>query len=228
MRRPLIVYIDTLGVGAAEPIAIAARRRNVAMALICPPRAQLASRRLFARIVETRSFSLSSLRKLLEQLDRHYRIRGLYSLFGPYRHDGFLHAHVSTLAAERGLSTSPIWAFSAATNKVIGRLHLGQAGVPDIPCGLAPDETALVAIARRIGYPIVLKPVTGVGSSHIYRCDDEAAARKSWRRAMRGLPNAHYRQLQMQPHTFHTAQGAVLHFDPLKSLLVERYLSGRE
>src|SRR5262245_25613634 len=133
MRRPLIVYIDMLGVGAAEPIAIAARRRKVAMALICPPRPQLGSRRLFAKIIETRSFALSTLRQLLEQLDRRYDIRGLYSLFGPYRHEGFVHGHVATLAAERGLSTSPISAFAAATNKFIGRLHFGQAGVPDIP-----------------------------------------------------------------------------------------------
>lgn len=228
MRRPLIVYIDTLGVGAAEPIAIAARRRNVAMALICPPRPKLSSRRLFAKIIETRSFSLPSLRKLLKQLDRRYRIRGLYSLFGPYRQDGFLHGSVAALAAERGLSTSPVSAFAAATNKFIARFRFGEASLPDIPFGLATDETALLAIARRIGYPVVIKPVTGVGSSHIYRCDSDAAALKFWRRAMRQLPKAHYEQLRMQPHAFQTAQGAVLHFDPMRSMLVERYLPGRE
>ncbi len=228
MRRPLIVYIDTLGVGAAEPIAVAARRRNVATALICPPRTKLSSRRVFAKIIETRSFSLTSLRKLLERLDGRYRVRGLYSLFGPYRRDGFVHASVAALAAERGLSTSPISAFAAATNKFIARLHFAEAGLPDIPFGLATGEAALLAIARQIGYPIVMKPVTGVGSSHIYRCNNNDDARKSWRRAMRKLPGAHYAQLQMQPHTFQTAQGAVLHFDPLRSMLVERYLPGRE
>jgi biotin carboxylase len=227
-RRPLIVYIDSIGVAAAETIAETAARRGIATAAICPPGALRARDSRIARILETNDFSIANLRRLLARLDRGYRIAGLYSLFGPYRADGFLHGAVATLAAERGLSHSPPLALAAATNKFFARFCLGAAGVPDVPFGLASDETSLIAIARGIGYPVVLKPLTGVGSSLIFRCRDDAEARRLWRRAMRQLPGAHYEQLRMAPHAIATAQGAVFAFDPSRSMLVERYLPGRE
>jgi biotin carboxylase len=228
MRRPLIVYIDTIGVASAATIAAAAARRGIATALICSPGSIARRRSGIARIIETRDFRAATLRRLLARLDRRYRIRGFCSLFGPYRRDGFLHQTVATLAAERGLAYSPPEALAAATNKFLTRLSLGAAGVPDIPYGVAGDEGSLVAVARAIGYPVILKPLTGVGSSLIFRCDDEVEARKLWRRALRRLPHAYYEHLRMAPHTFTTPQGAVLHFDPSKSMLVERYLPGRE
>jgi hypothetical protein len=228
MRRPLIVYIDTIGVGTAATIAEAAARRGIATALICPPGAWRRKGRGIVRIIETSDFSPATLRGLLARLDRRYRIRGFTSLFGPYRPDGFLHQTVAMLAAERGLPHSPPQALAAATNKFLMRLSLGAAGIPDIPYGVATDEASLLAIARKIGYPVVLKPLTGVGSSLIFRCDNDARARKFWRCALEQLPNSYYDQLRMAPHTFATPQGAVLHFDPPNSMLVERYLPGRE
>jgi predicted ATP-grasp superfamily ATP-dependent carboligase len=227
-RRPLIVYIDAIGVATAETIADAAARRRLATAVVCPPGALGAQAGRIARIIETNDFSMANLRRLLARLDRDYRIRGLYSMFGPYRADGFLHGAVATLAAERGLAHSPPLALAAATNKFFARYCLGTAGVPDVPFGVASDETSLLAIARRIGYPIVLKPLTGVGSSLIFRCGDDAEARRLWRKAMQQLPGAHYEQLRMSPHAIATAQGAVFFFDPSRSMLVERYLPGRE
>ena len=228
MRPPLIVYIDTIGVGTAATIAAAAARRGVATALICPPGAWRGARGALTRVIETEDFALQTLRRLLARLDRRFSIRGLCSLFGPFRADGFLHGTVATLAAERGLVHSPPEALAAATNKFLTRLYLGIAGIPDIPYGLASDEASLVATARRIGYPVVLKPLTGVGSSLIFRCRNDDEARDNWRRALRRLPRAFYEQLRMAPHTFVTPQGAVFHFDPARSMLVERYLPGRE
>jgi biotin carboxylase len=228
MRRPLIVYIDTLGVGLAESLAVAARRRGVAVAVICPKGTKFTSRRIFARVIETRSFALETLRKLLQRFDRYYRVRGVHTLFGAYRSDGFLHASVAQLAAERGLSHSPAIALAAATNKFIARFLFASAGVPDIPYGFATDEASIVAIARKVSYPVVIKPVTGTGSSHIYRCENDSDARKYWRRAVSQLPRAHYEQLRMAPHTFQTPQGAVMYFNPTRAVLVERYLAGRE
>jgi hypothetical protein len=228
MRPPLIVYIDTIGVGTAATVAEAAARRGVATALICPPGAWRAKGGPISCVVETRNFDPATLRRLLARLERRFRIRGLSSLFGPYRPDGFLHGTVAALAAERGLAHSPPEALAAATNKFLTRLRLGAAGVPDIPYGLASNEASLLAIASRIGYPVVLKPLTGVGSSLIFRCRNDGEARKNWRLALRRLPRAFYEQLRMAPHTFATPHGAVLHFDPAHSMLVERYLPGRE
>lgn len=228
IRRPLIVYIDVFGVAMAETIAETAMPRGIATAVICPPGALPHGHGSVERVIETRDFQLPHLRRLLARLDRTYRIRGLYSLFGPFQRDGFLHEAVATLAAERGLSHSPSAALAAATNKFYGRFCLGAAGVPDVPFGIAFDQASALRIARGIGYPVVLKPLTGVGSSLIFRCRSEAETRAAWRQAMRALPRAHYAQLRMAPHTITTPQGAVLSFDPGRSMLVERYLPGRE
>ena len=162
------------------------------------------------------------------QLEHNYTIRGLYSLFGPFRDDGFLHESVAALAAERGLSHSPAAALAAATNKFDARYCLGAAGVPDVPFGLADDKASLIAVARSISYPVVLKPLTGVGSSLIFRCRNDAETRKAWHHAKRQLPRAHYAQLRMAAHTVITPQGVVFTFDPARTMLVERYLPGRE
>src|ERR1700709_709339 len=119
-------------------------------------------------------------------------------------------------------------ALAAATNKFLTRLRLAQANIPDIPFGLATDDVSVVGIARAIGYPVILKPLTGVGSSLIFRCNNDAQARASWSKAMRLMPRTYYEQLRMAPHAAYTGQGAILHFDPMKSMLVEQYLPGRE
>jgi biotin carboxylase len=227
-RRPLIVYIDSLGVGTAEAIAEAAAQRDIATALICPPGNGIAGSGLFERVIETENFRIDHLRRLIGRLDRRYAILGLHSICGPWRSDGFLHGSVAEIAAERGLSHSPPDALAAATNKFLTRLRLAQANVPDIPFGLAIDEASAVAIARAVGYPVILKPLTGVGSSLIFRCNNDAQARASWSKAMRLMPRTYYEQLRMAPHAADTGQGAILHFDPMKSMLVEKYLPGRE
>jgi biotin carboxylase len=228
MRTELIVYIDTLGVGAATAVAEGAARLGVGTALVCPHGSGPQSSSPFIRIVETRNFSLPNLRKILATLDRSYKIRGIHSSFGPFRADGFLHGHVATLAMERGLPHSPVHALAAATNKFVGRSRLAAAGVPDVPFALATDEMSASNVARHIGYPVVLKPLTGVGSSLVFRCGDDREVRTNWRRAMKALPCAHYEQVRMTPHTFEIAPGAVMYFDPSRMMLVERYLRGRE
>ena len=218
MKHPLIVYIDTSGVGLAEDIARAAKRWGVRTGVICPP-GMLPKKGPFAFVSATKDFSLEALRARLGVLDARYRIRGIASCFGAFRADGFLHESVATLAAERGLPHSPVEALAAATNKFLQRFKFGLAGLPDIPFGLAQDETSLLGIAERIGYPVILKPLTGVGSSLIYRCDSAEHARTQWRKARRALKRAVYDPLKMAAHSVATAHGAVFRFatllDPL-------------
>jgi biotin carboxylase len=228
MRRRLVVYIDTMGVGAAEVIADSAASRGIDTVLVCPRGAWPGPRDTFSRIIETADFSIGNLRRLLARLDRSHTIAGLHSLFGPFCRDGFLHAAVATLASERGLAHSPAAALAAATNKFLTRLALGTAGIPDIAYGMASDEMSLRAVAGSIGYPVVLKPLTGVGSSCIFRLDNERQVRATWRRALRALRDGFYEQLRMAPHAVATAQGAALFFDPIRTLLVETYIPGRE
>lgn len=228
MRPPLIVYIDVLGTNSVESIAEAAARHGISTALICPRASWSGNKAIVKAVLETGDFSLQNLRCLLAKLDRRFSIKGLHSSFGPFTADGFLHGIVASLAAERGLPYSSPDALASATNKFLMRSRLAAAGVPDVPHGLATDEASAIGLAERIGYPVILKPLTGVGSSLIYRCNNRLEVRRNWRRAMQQLPHAYYEQLRMAPHTFEMPIGTVLYFDPMRMMLVERYLSGRE
>ena len=227
-RPPLIVYIDALGAGLSESIAEAAAARGIATAVICPPGEMRGRRQFVWRVIRTRDFSLDNLRRLVAAIERSHSIRGFYSLFGPFRRDGFLHGHVATLAAERGLSHSPPSAPAAATTNLFPRYTIGPAEPPAAPPGPPFDEASALSVARGIGYPVVLKPLTGVGSSLIFKCRNDAELRRFWHKARRELPRAHYAQLRMAPHSIAAPCGAVFTFDPARMMLVERYLPGSE
>lgn len=227
-RHPLLVFIDSVSVANVVRIAAAAGERGIATALICPRGAWPERDERVAIVTETDDFSLPAIRRILRKLDARFEIRGVHSSFGPFRPEAFVHGVVATIAAERGLSYSPVEAMIAATNKCVARMRFAAAGVPDIRFGVASDARSLRHAARTVGYPLILKPLTGVGSSLIFKCRDENEAQRSLRRALRALPRAHYEQLRMAPHDVIGPDGETIRFDPVRSMLVEQYLDGRE
>jgi biotin carboxylase len=222
------VYVDTVSLGSADSIATVARARGVRTVLICPPPRYRHRAFPLERIIVTDDFSVEGLDRLLRRLDQSYIIRGIHSSFGPFRVDGFLHGAVATLAGHRGLAHSPVDALAAATNKYLARARLAAARVERVPFALATSERSLLDAARMIGYPIVLKPLTGVGSSLIMKCTNDSDAIVKFRRAIQTVPHAYYDQLRMAPHTVTDSCGHETRFDPAEALLVERYLHGRE
>jgi biotin carboxylase len=55
------------------------------------------------------------------------------------------------------------------------REHLAQTDIPSIPFVVATSPEDVIAFAHRIGWPIILKPLDGLGSHHIHKlfADDE-------------------------------------------------------
>lgn len=219
----MIVFIDTVSVGNVARLADAAAKRGIATALVCPRGSWPQRDPSIAVMFETDDFSLVSLRRILRRLDPRFTIRGLHSSFGPFRPEGFVHGAIAQLAAERGLSYSSADAMLAATNKYVARTRFAAATLPDIRFALASDARSLRDAAAHVGYPLILKPLTGVGSSLVFRCADEAGALAHLRRGLAALPRAHYKQLRMAPH-----EAGGMSFDPTRSMLVEEYLDGRE
>ncbi|URM88713.1 ATP-grasp domain-containing protein [Streptomyces sp. MRC013] len=62
------------------------------------------------------------------------------------------------LATALGLRTSPPAAVNACRDKYLGRLALGRAGVPQAEAIAVADLAQAGKAARRIGYPVVVKP----------------------------------------------------------------------
>ncbi|GGK75278.1 ATP-grasp domain-containing protein [Mangrovihabitans endophyticus] len=108
----------------------------------------------------------------------------------------------AAVAAELGLPFVSEKTAYAARDKHAMRSAFARRGIPQPRFGLARTLAEARGVARRVGYPLVLKPVIGGGSMYVRRVDDDAELaehfetirRKSWasfdydplcRRAMR-------------------------------------------
>ncbi|MFE5792295.1 ATP-grasp domain-containing protein [Streptomyces sp. NPDC056503] len=98
-------------------------------------------------------------------------------------------------------------------DKLLMRRRLAEAGLPDLAA--APVESAgdLTDFGRTHGYPLILKPVDGVGSRGVTRIDSEEEVAGAWSRA-EGLRG----RTDLQQAAFH----------PVDRYMVERYAEGPE
>lgn len=81
-------------------------------------------------------------------------------------------ATAAATARRLGLPGPSADAVSACRNKATQRRRLRDAGVPVPRFAVVRDVDAAVAEARRIGFPVVLKPVQGSGSLGVRKCAD--------------------------------------------------------
>ncbi|HWP35144.1 MAG TPA: ATP-grasp domain-containing protein [Thermodesulfobacteriota bacterium] len=126
-------------------------------------------------------------------------------------------AVVAAAVAQRlGLPANPVAAARAARNKAESRERLAQAGLP-VPrfarFGLDEEPGAVArAVARRIGFPCVVKPLVLSASRGVIRADDEASLAAAVRRVGAILRD---------PEVAACGEGA-------REILVEAFVPGRE
>ncbi|HJL04812.1 MAG TPA: ATP-grasp domain-containing protein [Polyangiaceae bacterium LLY-WYZ-15_(1-7)] len=226
-RPPALVHVDSVSTEMALASVEPARARGMEVILLCPIGAAPTDRSGLAAVVELPSMALPALRAALGELDRRWAVRALACPYGPFHEVGFLAGDVATLRAERGLAGPSRDALRRATNKLLAREALDAAGVPDVPFALVEAPADLERVARQVGFPCILKPITGVGASLVYRCDDAEQARAAFREACERLPRAHHAPVRMAPHEVREG-GVARRFDPRRSMLAEAYLPGRE
>lgn len=183
---------------------------------------------LFERIEMTTSFALPHLRTLVQSIASEADVKGLSGMLGFFTVDGLIGAHIATLAQELGVPTQNADALYRANNKYLMRDALRHAGVPTVDFGMAYDEQTAVEHARRIGFPVILKPVTGAASHLILKCDDEQQVIERFRMALEKLPTSANASIYEGAHSYPDRAGVEQHFEPVKGMLVEGYLTGRE
>jgi biotin carboxylase len=95
------------------------------------------------------------------------------------------------IAVRRSLGDSATWIDSTDKSR---RFDVARrARVPIAEGDVADSEDAAVAIARSLGYPVILRPSIGSGGRGTARCDSDASVRAAMRVAPRtdaGLPGA--------------------------------------
>lgn len=90
--------------------------------------------------------------------------------------------HVATVAESMQLLFTPIDAIRLCRDKAAVRRKLDEHGLPNIGHAEVVSLDDALAAARRIGYPVMLKPRSGAASLLVYKCVDEPALRQAWQR----------------------------------------------
>lgn len=211
----------------AVGLSVQAARLDIDTVLVCPP-GHAPEAHGFARVVETDDFSPTALQRVLVELERGWDVVGITTSFGAFRPEAFVQESVAVLAEARHLPHTSPQALSRVTNKYLARDALHAAGLPVGRFGLAYDEPSARECARRVGVPLILKPLTGVGSSLILKCTTEQEVVDRFREGIELLAVGHYPQLRMAAHAARRADGEQMAFDPARSLLAEEYFDGRE
>ncbi|POX58825.1 carboxylase [Streptomyces sp. Ru62] len=113
------------------------------------------------------------------------------------------------LARQLGLPGADPEAVAACRDKAESRRRFAAHGVPSADSQLAEDQEAAVEIARRIGYPVVVKPRGMAGSAGVVKATTDDQVRSAFQRA-----------------GWETVLGLDSYAVP--GVLVEEYLSGPE
>lgn len=229
MTKPVVLYIDKTAAHIVPSLAKKGKALGYGAVFVHDAAKTVESPEVFERLIPTTDWSYEGLRKLRDEIAGQYDIKGLYCVHGFFHEDkGPIGGHVARLAEEMGLPSQTEGAVYRANNKYLTRDALRAAGVRTVDFGLATDEASLLEHARRIGFPVVLKPVLGVASSLILKCRDDKELISQFRLALERLPVCGYRDLFGCPHEYTDASGARVRFQPGKSMLVEKYIAGRE
>lgn len=78
----------------------------------------------------------------------------------------------AALIGERlGLHANPLGPVLLTKDKGRMRAHLASTSIASIPFVVASSADAVIAFAHDIGWPIILKPLDGLGSHHIHRLE---------------------------------------------------------
>jgi S-sulfo-L-cysteine synthase (3-phospho-L-serine-dependent) len=116
-------------------------------------------------------------------------------------------AAAAGLAAELGLPHPDSEAITACRNKAIQRRLLRTYGVAGPDFAVATDPDRMAELAGELGYPVVVKPVSGSGSVGVRLCHRPAEVAEATRAAL---------------------AGELAGIPPQSAVLVEQYLAGPE
>lgn len=130
-------------------------------------------------------------------------------------------------AAERlGVGRVSARAVALARNKYAARQVLQGAGLPVPRFALLTREEDAAEVARRVGFPAIVKPVNGTGSHLVLKVGSEAELAEAYRTLAERLPAAGHGRLYATPLAGVDGQGSSV--DPQRTFLVESMLRGRE
>lgn len=122
-----------------------------------------------------------------QELADHVRAEEPLAVLGVDEATTVIATHASALL---GLPHNPLAAVQAASDKALFRAAMAQAALPGPAFEVQPrdlDPAAIAALATRLSYPCVLKPVSLSGSRGVIRADDAGSFAQAFERVARLL-----------------------------------------
>ncbi|KWZ31648.1 ATP-grasp domain-containing protein [Burkholderia anthina] len=174
------------------------------------------------------SLSVESLLRLLEYLDAHYDVKAVFCYAGQASAYGEVGAVVAEVCRMTGRVHSPSAAVAACNNKFLMRAALEERGVRSIRHAMCSDVDALREAADTVGYPLIAKPPYGAGSAFTAKCRDWNELRDHYQRFTAQHGQAVVSDYYGMAHDVHARDGAPVHYEPGKSILLEQYIDGVE
>ncbi|WP_428241057.1 ATP-grasp domain-containing protein [Gynuella sp.] len=173
-------------------------------------------------IVRISDWSGIGLEQTIQKIEQDSHIIGIGSILGFFTGEGLLGAQVAELCQSRGLPHIPAEALFLANNKYLMRQTLAQNGIYTVRHTRVYDEESLLQAAQHVGFPLILKPVVGLGSSFISVCHNIDDMRRVFEHYMQNIADGYY------AHFFCDHEFKGQYFDPQHEMLAEALIDGDE
>ncbi|MDO8528254.1 MAG: ATP-grasp domain-containing protein [Deltaproteobacteria bacterium] len=183
---------------------------------------------IFDIIIDWDAFTISDLEKLITSFSKTYFLKAVVNVTRLFSRDGLIAAPLAEAAKKAGLRHHSTDALFRTNNKYLMRDMLRHADCRTVAYALIQNEKEALTAARQIGYPVILKPISGAGSTLVFKCDNEEHLLRYTRQILERLPHVHFNELNAFSHFHALASGHVVFFEPNASLLLEKYISGIE
>ncbi len=229
MSRAIVFFEHYLRAGNIQALVRLAQEKGYVPVVVCNSGVDVAGLNGFLEVVRLDEWDTSTLRSVCLELSSRYEIGALLSELGLFTPWGPLSAQVSELAKEMGLVHSSSEAFYRTNNKFLMRDALAERGVESVPFALASSEDEFLLALKSMSFPLILKPVTGAGSTLVFKCRTEEDALEKFRYIQEKLSTSHYGKIFCQYHySYTTLDGTEYKFESDRTVLIEQYLPGKE
>lgn len=220
-----IIVIEHLPprLSSLSDIARHAAHANLAMRVIVPDTAPVGdwADAPFA-IHQTSNWTTAGLEAAVRNIELTANVLGIGTFTGFFTPEGLLAAQVAELCQTRGLPHTPAQALYRANNKYLMRQALKDAQVYTVRFARVKDQATLLAAAQSVRFPLILKPVVGVASSFISRCDNVQDMQRVFEHYREHIQKGFYSKL----FCAHEVDGE--RFEPWLEMLAEEAISGYE
>ncbi|OJT26180.1 hypothetical protein BO221_10205 [Archangium sp. Cb G35] len=228
MPQPTIILLEKFSFYSTRAVARRAVDMGFAVVVVAPTKipAHLVADQPF-EVIRTDDWSSANLGAIYQELASTRHIVGINTILGFFTGQGLLGMQVAELARQHGLPHNNPDALLRANNKYLMRQTLQQAGVYTVRHALAANEAELDEAIRTVGFPLIIKPLVGVGSSFISRCTTPQQAREVLRHYLENVHKGYYAHF-FAAHEYQDPRHGTRRFNPLAQVLVEEAIDGWE